>query len=43
MPVPEHIERVFDAFRVRADTKAALFDLYLSMGADVLEVFSDIA
>jgi hypothetical protein len=43
MPFPEHIERVFDAFSVRADTKAALFDLYLSMGADVLEVFSDIA
>jgi hypothetical protein len=43
MPFPEHIEKVFDAFGVRADTKAALFDLYLSMGAEVLEVFSDIA
>lgn len=43
MPFPDHIERVFDAFGVRADTKAALFDLYLSMGAEVLEVFSDIA
>ncbi|HVS30727.1 MAG TPA: hypothetical protein VMS98_04645 [Thermoanaerobaculia bacterium] len=40
---PEHIERVFDAYGVRADTKAALFDLYISMGNEVLEVFGDIA
>ena len=43
MPFPEHIERVFDAHGVPADTKAALFDLYISMGNDVLEVFSNIA
>ncbi|HUP49324.1 MAG TPA: hypothetical protein VNA04_11090 [Thermoanaerobaculia bacterium] len=43
MPFPDHIERVLDAFGVPADTKAALFDLYLSMGAEALEVFSDIA
>ncbi len=28
---------------MRADTKAALFDLYVSMGNEVLEVFGDIA
>ncbi|HUP44333.1 MAG TPA: hypothetical protein VM779_02365 [Thermoanaerobaculia bacterium] len=43
MPFPDHIERVLDAFGVPAYTKAALFDLYLSMGNEVLEVFSDIA
>ena len=43
MAFPPHIDQVFDAYGVPADTKAALFDLYLSMGADVLEVFSDIA
>ena len=43
MPFPEHIERVLDAYGVPADTKAALFDLYLNMGSEVLEVFSDIA
>jgi hypothetical protein len=43
MPFPEHIERIFEAFRVPADTKATLYDLYLSMGDEVLEVFGDIA
>jgi len=43
MPFPEHIDRVLDAYRVPADTKAALYDLYLSMGNDVLEVFADLA
>jgi hypothetical protein len=43
MPFPPHIEQVFDAYGVPADTKAALFDLYISMGAEVLEVFGDIA
>jgi len=43
MPFPEHIERVFEAFGIAADTKATLYDLYVSMGPDVLEVFSDIA
>ena len=41
MPFPEHIDRVFNAFGVPADTKAALYDLYVSMGPEVLEVFSD--
>src|SRR5437763_11422408 len=43
MPFPAHIARVLDDFRVPADTKAALFDLYVSMGDEVLEVFSDVA
>jgi hypothetical protein len=43
MPFPDHIERVMDAYGVAADTKAALFELYVSLGAEVLEVFSDIA
>jgi hypothetical protein len=43
MPFPEHIDRVFDAYRVAPDTKAALFDLYVSLGAEVLEVFGDMA
>jgi hypothetical protein len=43
MPFPPHIDRVFDAYAVAADTKAALYDLYLSMGDEVLEVFGDIA
>jgi hypothetical protein len=43
LPFPEHIERVLDAYRVPADTKAALYDLYLVMGDEVLEVFADLA
>ena len=43
MPFPEHIARVLDDYRVPADTKASLFDLYVSMGEEVLEVFSEIA
>ena len=43
MPFPLHIERIFDAFGIAADTKAAVYDLYVSMGPDALEVFSDIA
>src|SRR5437764_12090029 len=43
MPFPLHIARVLDDFRVPAYTKAALFDLYVSMGDEVLEVFSDVA
>jgi hypothetical protein len=43
MPFPPHIERIFDAFRVPADTKAALYELYVSMGDEALEVFGDIA
>src|SRR5258708_38712949 len=43
MPFPPHIDQVFDDYRVAADTKAALYDLYVSMGDAVLDVFSDIA
>ena len=43
MPFPPHIARILDDYRVPADTKAALFDLYVSMGDEVLEVFSDVA
>lgn len=43
MPFPEHIERVLDAYRVPPATKSALFELYLSMGDEVLEVFADLA
>lgn len=43
MSFPAHIERVLTTYGVRADTKAALYELYLSMGADVLEIFSDLA
>ena len=43
MPFPEHINRIFDAYGVPADTKAAVYDLYVSMGDAVLAAFSDIA
>lgn len=43
MPFPEHIDRVLNAYRVPAETKAALYDLYLSLGDEVLEVFADLA
>jgi len=40
---PEHIEKILDAYAVRPETKAALYDLYISLGDEILEVFSDIA
>lgn len=40
---PEHIEAIFEEFGVPADTKAVLYDLYVSMGEEVLQVFGDIA
>jgi hypothetical protein len=43
MPFPPHIERVLDAHHILGETKAALYDLYLSMGDEVLEVFADLA
>ena len=43
MPFPEHIVRVFDAFGIAADTSETLYDLYVAMGDEVLEVFGDIA
>jgi hypothetical protein len=43
VPFPEHIDRVLNAYRVPAETKSALYDLYLSLGDEVLEVFADLA
>lgn len=43
MPFPDHIERIFETFRLPADTKATLYDLYISLGDEALEVFGDIA
>lgn len=43
MPFPEHIEAVFAAFGIAPDTKAALYDLYISMGSEVLEVFAEVS
>lgn len=43
MAFPTHIARVLEAYGVRPDTKAALYDLYVSLGDEVLEVFADLA
>jgi len=43
MTFPPHIDRVLTTYGIRAETKAALYDLYLSMGGEVLEVFADLA
>lgn len=43
MPFPDHIELVLTRFGIAPDTKAALYDLYVSMGAEVLEVFADLS
>ncbi len=43
MSFPPHIDHVLTAYGIRAETKAALYDLYLSMGGEVLEVFADLA
>jgi len=43
MPFPKHIEAVFAAFGIAPDTKAALYDLYVSMGAEVLDVFAEVS
>lgn len=43
MSFPFHIERILAAYAIRTDTKAALYELYLSLGAEVLEVFADLA
>jgi hypothetical protein len=43
MPFPEHIARILENHRVQSATKAALYELYLMMGSEVLEVFGDIA
>lgn len=43
MPFPQHLDRVLVDYGVPADTKAALYDLYVSMGDEVLDVFADVA
>jgi hypothetical protein len=43
MSFPSHLERILDAYGVPADTKAALYDLYVALGDEVLDVFGDIA
>ncbi len=43
MPFPVHIAQVLETFGVPADTKEALYDLYVAMGYEALEVFGDIA
>jgi hypothetical protein len=43
MTFPPHIDHVLTAYGIRAETKSALYDLYLSMGGEVLEVFADLA
>jgi len=43
MAFPAHIERVFEAFGVPPDTKAAVYELYVAMGEEALEVFGEIA
>jgi len=43
VPFPSHIEQILTAYGIRSDTKAALYDLYVSMGDEVLEVFADLA
>src|ERR1700682_2387923 len=43
MPFPEHIDRLFETFGVPGDTKQAVYDLYVSMGEEALEVFGEIA
>jgi hypothetical protein len=43
VPFPPHIDQVFSTFGIRADTKEALFEAYVAMGNEVLEVFADIA
>lgn len=43
MSFPAHIERVFEVYGVPADTKNAVYELYVSMGEEALEVFGEIA
>jgi hypothetical protein len=43
MPFPDHIDRIFENFGVPGDTKQAMYDLYVSMGEEALDVFGEIA
>lgn len=41
MPLPPHISEVLDRFGIRAETKATLEDLFLSLGSAVFEVLAE--
>jgi len=43
MTFPSHIAEILDRFGVAPATKAALYDLYLSLGSSVLERFADLS
>jgi hypothetical protein len=43
MPFPDHIAAVLDLYGIAPDTKAALYDLYVSLGAPAIEAFADVA
>ena len=43
MTFPEHIARVLDSYGIPVDTKAALYELYITLGDEVLEVFGDLS
>jgi hypothetical protein len=38
-----HIEQILDQWGITPETKAALYDLYVSMGDEILEVFAELA
>ncbi|MGZ7041778.1 MAG: hypothetical protein ACXVH7_08315 [Thermoanaerobaculia bacterium] len=40
---PDHIAEVLDRYGIAPDTKAALYELYVSLGDEALEVFGEIA
>lgn len=43
MSFPPHIAAVLERYGVKPDTKAALYDLYASLGSEVLEAFAEMA
>lgn len=43
MPFAPHIARVLEVHGIAPDTKSALYDLYVSMGDEVLDVFAELA
>ena len=43
MPFPAHIAAILERHRIQPATKAALYDLFVALGDEVLEVFGDLA
>jgi hypothetical protein len=43
VPFPDHIAAVLDIYGIAPDTKAALYDLYVSLGTPAIEAFADVA